>query len=275
MLTNIKSSQSRLWQFGRACLGGLIGIFVGGTMPLAQWLLNAMDRIQEKKRNNQSRWPVLIDIVAAVVVFYGSELRFGESCLWFLMSVESLLITYGFCRGITIGWQQALIDIPKKLWGWGNEEIVLPYHHSANTRQSSKILHRHWLLSIWEGSKGAFLGVLVGMTMPYAQLIQTMMSAKRKWPIIINSCYINGYAIYVGSTYLGKDLSLLILQRFEQALAAYGLIRGGIIGYQEESSKVLTFMWKGGFIQKKNRLIELPEERSANLRKHHRSKSYP
>ena len=62
MLTNIKNSQSRLWQFGRACLGGLIGIFAGGTMPLAQWLLNAMDRIQERKRNNQSRWPVLIDI---------------------------------------------------------------------------------------------------------------------------------------------------------------------------------------------------------------------
>lgn len=264
----IKTSGNRCKNFFRFCLGGIIGAASGVIMPIAQWLLNIRDRVDEQQPTNRLRWPAILDIGASAVVAYGAIIRFGNPALWCILLVEGCLSIYGFTRGIQITRKSRILDVPKKLW---NTEIQqensehskvqkmnIDHKDNSPSQESFSVSITPELYNAQQKNKkshckrfcdligGSVFGVGAGILMPSVQTFHSIWNAKRRWPPLINGGVLTYYALYVGSIYVGPELSLLLLKRMGQALGIYGLIRGGHIGYQETPRKVFTLMWQGG-----------------------------
>lgn len=245
---SVKTSENCCKKFLRLCIGGIVGATSAILMPAAQWLLNIRDKIHEEKPINRYRWPALLDIGASAVVAYGAIVRFGNPALWCIAAAEGCLAFYGFFRGIQISKKSEIIEIPKQLW---NSEI------SSNITKDStnnSIPNAVTTLVTKSCSKriaylvgGSMFGICASLLMPSVQSMHYIMSAKRRWPPIINGGILTYYALYVGSIYIGPEVSILLLKRSAQILSAYGVMRGGYIAYHENPSKVFTLMWQGGF----------------------------
>lgn len=279
----VKLSENRCKKFLRSCLGGVVGAFSGALMPLAQCLLNIRDKGQEKNPVNRLRWPAILDIGASAVVAYGAVVRFGNPALWCICLVEGGLCIYGFIRGIQIARWSKLLEVPKKLWNTeihhegstciksiciersipktDNGFLQLPQvslqvssQTDANDRVVQDLVVKNIIAQnsstrkkIYSIISGSVLGVAAGLLMPLVQNLHSILNTKRRWPPLINGGVLTYYALYVGSIYIGPEVSLLLLKNIGLALGGYGLIRGGYIGYKEAPSKVFTLMWQGGF----------------------------
>lgn len=268
----------------KVSLGAIVGTTSAVLMPAAQWLLNIRDKVYEQKPIDRLRWPAVLDIGASAVVAYGAVVRFGNPAIWCICLVEGCLSVYGFFRGIQISCKSSLINVPKKLWnddhdiqqGDSQQDNIQPdnlpqtralqatrvqsiintspqasYSISikpelSHTSNTTKCTSYDCLKRSCNLVGGSILGVGAALLMPAVQSVHYILNAKRRWPPLINGGVLTYYALYVGSIYIGPEFSLLLLKRMAQVLGAYGVVRGGQIGYQETPAKVFTLMWQGG-----------------------------
>lgn len=243
---------------GQTFFGGVLGAACGVVKPAAEWMLNVWEKATDKNSSFKGRMAVLIDIGAAAVVMAGSVLRFGEPASYFFATTAGLLSAYGTYKGITLSFtssNQALSlcgkakEISKELWVFG-ENVVAALEaktSQANTSQTTTYhSERSLCSSIVESMKGAAIGCVAGALMPFAQLLKTILAAKRKWPVLINTGAINIYAWYVGTVLIGSELSLFILAGLEGTLTVYGLGKGAFVGYTQSATLVPTRLWEGG-----------------------------
>lgn len=258
MLTEVRMRESCCTKLSRALVGGLWGATCGILKPAAQWLLNAWDKIKDKTPANRGRYPVLMDILAASVVLCGSEIRFGMPIIWFFVISEGILGLQGAYRGFKMGWhtelQEILRDIPQELWVW--EKDPKKIQSQRETIQSQ----RPTSITIWQTTKGIVIGLFAAATMPYVQLLCTILAAKRPLPVLINAGLINIYALYIGASYVGFELSLNLFAGLQTTLAFYGAIKGGYLGYTEDSTKVCNALWQGGLTRSSVNVEEVVEE---------------
>lgn len=197
----------------------------------------------------------ILDIGASAVVAYGAVMRFGNPALWCIYIVEGCLSIYGFIRGIQISGNSGLVDVPKKMWNMETDNHAESGKLiTSNSSSNSNLLRENINQSpiSFNTKKGGYLiassiyGIFAAVLMPSVQTIHYIHSSKRRWPPLINGGVLTYYALYLGSIYIGRDISLLLMKRMCQVLGMYGIVRGGYIAYQERPKKVFTLMWQGG-----------------------------
>lgn len=253
-------------------LGGVVGAICGVTKPIAEWGRNAWEKVYERHPDNRGRLTVVIDMGAAAVVLFGSTVRFGTPAIWFFAATGGSLCLYGAYKGVKMGLQDLVSawDLTKniacQLWVWEvdyqkqiqERENIISLSLSLRSIQSPQANALSLGTKLIEGAKGAVVGTFAGALMPYAQLVKTILSAKRRWPVLINTGAINIYAGYVGTTYVGTELSLWIVCGLQTSFAVYGMVKGTYIGYHQGAAHVSELLWQGGLEYPEPEAISLP-----------------
>jgi hypothetical protein len=242
MLTT-KVTENFCTKLTRSIMGGIWGAVCGTLKPAGQWLMNGWDRIHDKNPNNRGRLPVIVDMAAISVILGLSVTGLGTPIVYFFAAGETLLALHGAYRGCKIGWNNGvtkmLSEIPEELW------VI---ERNSGNQSEKAVVVRPQGNRLVETTKGVVKGIFAGSIMPYVQIMHSILSAKRPLPMFIISGFLNFFALYTGATvFVGPALSLKIFLGLEAALASYGGIKGGYIGYTEDASHVFHRLWQGGF----------------------------
>lgn len=270
--------------------GGVVGAICGVTKPLAEWGRNAWEKIYERHPDNRGRLTVIVDMGAAAVVLFGSTVRFGAPAIWFFAATGGALCLHGIYQGVKLGLQNLERNLNRpshsyflvtwdlikaiacELWVWKidyqqqiqERENIINLSLSLRSIQSSQANSLPVCTKLIAGTKGAVIGIFAGALMPYAQLVKTILSAKRRWPVLINTGAINIYAGYIGTTYIGAKASLLIICSLQASLAIYGMVKGAYVGYLQGTAHVSELLWQGGLEYPAPEVISSPTPTQAN-----------
>lgn len=250
----IKAPESLCTKLTRSLVGGIWGAACGAVRPVGQWLMNSWDRVHDSNPNNRGRLPVIVDMVSISVILGLSATTIGTPVVCFFAAGGTLLALQGAYRGSKIGWEsetkKMLLEIPEELW------VIEKQKTRGNQPENMVVVRREGDRSnnrgnrLMETTKGVIKGIFAGAMMPYVQIMHSILSAKRPLPMFIISGFLNAFALYTGATvFVGPALSLKLLLGIEAALACYGGIKGGYIGYTEDSSQVCDRLWQGGFVR--------------------------